>query len=84
MSFRHLDSGHERSILVFMRTTLNIDDELLAEAQRTTGIGSKTKVIEMALRSLIERAAFKRLAALHGTIPKATAPERRRMRRRSK
>jgi Arc/MetJ family transcription regulator len=34
-----------------MRTTLVIDDRLLAEAQKVTGIGSKTGVIEFALRS---------------------------------
>ena len=66
-----------------MRTTLNIDAELLAEAQRTTGIDSKTKVIETALRALIEQSARKRLAALYGKIPNAKAPERRRMGRRT-
>jgi Arc/MetJ family transcription regulator len=66
-----------------MRTTLNIDDHLLAEAQRATGIDSKTKVIEVALRSLLEQAGRKRLAALHGAFPKAKAPDRRRPRRRS-
>jgi Arc/MetJ family transcription regulator len=63
-----------------MRTTLNIDGQLLAEAQRTTGLDSKTRVIELALRSLIEQAGRKRLAALHGAVPKARAPERRRTR----
>ena len=62
-----------------MRTTLNIDDVLMAEAQRATGVSSKTEVIEIALRAVIEQAARKRLASLHGAIPKASAPERRRL-----
>ena len=66
-----------------MRTTLNIDDRLLTEAQRATGVSSKTRVIELALRALIEQAARKRLAKLYGAVPKATAPARRRMGRRS-
>lgn len=66
-----------------MRTTLDIDDNLLAAAQRAVGVDSKTRVIEIALRALIEHAARKRLAALHGAVPKAKAPGRRRTNRRS-
>ena len=66
-----------------MRTTLDIDGELLAAAQRAAGVDSKTRVIEIALRALVERAARKRLAALHGALRKAKAPKRRRSARRS-
>jgi Arc/MetJ family transcription regulator len=66
-----------------MRTTLDIDEKLLHEARRASGVESKTKLIELALRELVERAARKRLAALHGTLPRASAPERRRPGRRS-
>jgi len=60
------------------RTTINIDDELLAEARRASGLTQKTAVVEAGLRALIEREARKRLAALGGTSPGASAPARRR------
>jgi Arc/MetJ family transcription regulator len=66
-----------------MRTTLNIDDELMAAARKAVGVESKTRVIEMGLRALVEAAARQRLAALHGALPTAKAPPRRRPRRRS-
>jgi Arc/MetJ family transcription regulator len=78
-----LDAAYESAILICIRTTLNIDGQLLADAQRAAGVDSKTKVIELALRALIEQAARKRLSALHGALPKAAAPERRRTGRRS-
>jgi Arc/MetJ family transcription regulator len=61
-----------------MRTTLNIDDRLLDEARRVTGVREKTAVIELGLRRLVEDAARARLAALGGRIPGARAPRRRR------
>ncbi len=50
-----------------MRTTLNIDKDLLAEASRLTGIDEITSLIHHSLRSLIAREAARRLAALGGT-----------------
>jgi Arc/MetJ family transcription regulator len=61
-----------------MRTTLNIDDQLLDEARRVTGVREKTAVIELGLRKLVEEAARLRLAALGGRIATARAPRRRR------
>lgn len=61
-----------------MRTTLNIDDELLKDAQRAVGIDSKTRVIELGLRALVEQAARRRLVALYGAIPNIGAVPRRR------
>jgi Arc/MetJ family transcription regulator len=61
-----------------MRTTLNIDDRLLDEARRATGVREKTAVIELGLRKLVEEAARRRLAALGGRISNARAPRRRR------
>lgn len=61
-----------------MRTTLDIDERLLEEAQRATGVTGKTAVIEQGLRVLVEQAARRRLAALGGAIPQAKAPRRRR------
>jgi Arc/MetJ family transcription regulator len=65
-----------------MRTTLNLDDELIREAGRLTGLRAKTDVIHEGLRALITRESARRLAALGGTMPLATAPPRRRGRRR--
>lgn len=62
-----------------MRTTLALDDDLLAEAQRLTGTTEKTALIRLALRALIERESARRLAQLGGSDPGLTAvPARRR------
>jgi Arc/MetJ family transcription regulator len=61
-----------------MRTTLNIDDEILKEAGQMTGVAEKTSLVRMGLESLIRREAAKRLAAMGGTDPRASAPPRRR------
>jgi Arc/MetJ family transcription regulator len=73
-------------ILICMRTTLNLDDQLLGAALEATGEQEKTKVIHLGLKALIRQKAAERLAALGGTAPKATAGPRRRAweRRRSK
>jgi len=61
-----------------MRTTLDIDETLLAEAMQAAGLASKTRTIEIALEKLIQAAARERIAAMHGAIPRAKAPPRRR------
>ena len=61
-----------------MRTTLVLDDELLAEAQRLTGTVEKTALVREALRALVERESSRRLARLGGSEPDATAAPRRR------
>jgi Arc/MetJ family transcription regulator len=38
-----------------MRTTLALDDDLLAEAQRLTGVKEKTALVRLALEALIAR-----------------------------
>lgn len=52
-----------------MRTTLNIDDTLLQEAARLTGIGEKTAVVRAGLEALIARESARRLAELGGSEP---------------
>ena len=52
-----------------MRTTLNIDDELLEEAQRSTGMTEKASLVREGLRALIERESARRLARLGGSVP---------------
>ena len=50
-----------------MRTTLNLNDELLAEARRLSGIDEKTAVIHAGLEALIARESARRLAKLGGS-----------------
>jgi len=45
-----------------MRTTIALDDELLAKAQAYTGLEEKTALVREALKALIQREAAKRLA----------------------
>lgn len=61
-----------------MRTTINLDDELIEKARFYTGIEEKTALIHEALRVLIQREAGRRLARLGGSDPNATAGRRRR------
>ncbi|PZO54832.1 MAG: DUF2191 domain-containing protein [Alphaproteobacteria bacterium] len=61
-----------------MRTTLALDEDLLAEAEALTGLGEKTVLVREALKALIERESARRLARLGGSDPKAKAPPRRR------
>ena len=61
-----------------MRTTVTLDDELLARAEEYTGIKEKSALIREALNALVEREASRRLARLGGTIPDLVAPPRRR------
>ena len=61
-----------------MRTTLVLDDGLLAEATRLTGTQEKTALVREALRALIERESARRLARLGGAAPELTVPGRER------
>ena len=63
---------------VTVRTTINIDDELLAEAQRLTGVKERTQLIREALVALIERESARRLARLGGSEPDLEVAGRRR------
>lgn len=61
-----------------MRTTLTLDDELLATAREYTGLNQKSALVAEALKALIEREAARRLARLGGSQPQLKAPRRRR------
>jgi hypothetical protein len=61
-----------------MRTTLNIDDELLNKASRLSGIVEKTSLVKRGLEELIARESARRLADLGGTEKKLKAIRRRR------
>jgi Arc/MetJ family transcription regulator len=60
-----------------MRTTLNIDDQLLDEAQRMTGMVEKAALVREGLRALIERESARRLARLGGSEPQLEPVPRR-------
>jgi Arc/MetJ family transcription regulator len=62
-----------------MRTTVTLDDELLAKAQEYSGIKEKSELIRRALQELVQREAARRLARLGGSDPQAKAPPRRRL-----
>jgi Arc/MetJ family transcription regulator len=61
-----------------MRTTLALDDELIAKAQAFTGLNEKSALVREALKALIERESARRLARLGGTEPGLTQVPRRR------
>ena len=61
-----------------MKTTLNIDDRLLAEARRLSKIDEKTALVRAGLEALIARESARRLAALGGSEPSLVAGRRRR------
>ena len=63
-----------------MRTTLNIEDDLLDKAARLTGIEEKTSLVRLGLEALIARESGKRLAKLGGTEKKLERIPRRRFR----
>ena len=62
-----------------MRTTIVLDDDLVAAAQEYTGITEKSALVREALRGLIAREAARRLILLGGSDPDATAAPRRRL-----
>jgi Arc/MetJ family transcription regulator len=62
-----------------MRTTLALDDELVARAQALTGLKEKSALVREALKALIERESARRLALLGGTEPDLKLTPRRRL-----
>ena len=65
-----------------MRTTLNIEDQLLNKASKLTGVREKTSLVRLGLEALIARESSKRLAKLGGTEKKlAPIPRRRTLRK---
>ncbi len=61
-----------------MRTTLAIDDDLLDEARRLSGLQEKSAIVREGLRALIERESARRLARLGGSEPGLAPVPRRR------
>jgi Arc/MetJ family transcription regulator len=69
---------HPGGIFMHMRTTINIDDELLRKASEATGIAEKTALVRKALENLVISDAYRRLAAMGGTMPDLKIPPRKR------
>lgn len=61
-----------------MRTTVSLDDDLVAEAQRLTGTKEKGALVRQALQALIQRESARRLARLGGSEPTLSVATRRR------
>ncbi len=61
-----------------MRTTIALDDELMAKAQAFTGLQEKSSLVREALKALIERESARRLARLGGSEPELNPVPRRR------
>ena len=59
-----------------MRTTLSLDDELVAKAQAFTGLKQKSSPVREALKAPIERESARRLARLGGSEPEMDCPPR--------
>lgn len=51
-----------------MRTNIDIDDKLMADALRLTGIATKREVVELALRTLLRMHHQKELRSLRGKL----------------
>jgi Arc/MetJ family transcription regulator len=61
-----------------MRTTINLDEHLISEAQRLTGMKERTALIHEGLKALIQRESARRLARLGGSEPRLRPIPRRR------
>lgn len=72
---------HDWGILMHMRTTLNIDDSLLKNAAKLTGVKEKTSLVRLGLETLIAKESARRLADLGGTEKHLRAIPRRRSRK---
>ena len=71
-------------IIVRMKKTLNVDNDLLKEAKVACGAATDTETVRLGLEALVRRAAYERLRALRGTEPRAQDVPRRRERQSTK
>jgi Arc/MetJ family transcription regulator len=76
-----LDPMHNRGILMHMRTTLNIDDSLLNNAAKLTGVKEKTSLVRLGLEALIAKESARLLANLGGSEKHLRTIRRQRPRR---
>ena len=62
---------------IVMRTTINIEDNLIDKASKLTGIKEKTSLVKLGLEALIARESSKRLAKLGGSEKSISSVPRR-------
>ena len=74
-----MTKAYELTILMHMRTTLILDDELLAKAALLSGIDGKTALVHAGLHALVTQESARRLAALGGTETDLRLVRRRRI-----
>src|SRR5918995_2123520 len=67
-------------IIVCMKKTLHIDEQLLRDAKSAAGAKTDTDAVRLGLEALVRRAAYERLRALRGSEPRARDVRRRRER----
>ena len=79
--YLHLTRMYDSGIVMHMRTTLNIDDTLLRDAAKLTGVKEKTSLVRLGLEALIAKESARRLANLGGTEKQLREIRRRRLRR---
>ncbi len=79
---KRLLRAYKPCILIHMRTTLNIDDNLVERASELTGIHEKTALVRKSLEALISLESAKRLAAIGGSEKRLRPIRRRRSPRR--
>jgi Arc/MetJ family transcription regulator len=68
---------HDWGMVTHMGTTLDIDDSLLQNAARLTGVGEKTSLVRLGLEALIAKESARRLANLGETEKQLRAIQRR-------
>ncbi len=60
-----------------MRTTVNLDEDLLARAEQLSGVSERSALLREALQALVQRESARRLAALGASEPEAAYVARR-------
>ena len=70
-------SMHSKGVIA-LRTTVNVDEELIEKARGYTGIEGISALMTAGLTALVQREAARRLAKLGGTMPDLKVPPRRR------
>jgi Arc/MetJ family transcription regulator len=70
--------GHHSQTVIAMRTTINLDDTLLEQAQALSGVQERSALLREALTALIQRESARRLAQLGGSQPDLSPVPRRR------
>lgn len=73
-----LDKPYFYGIIVHMKKTLNVDEQLFREAKAACGAATDTETVRLGLQALVRHAAYQRLRTLRGSEPHAQEVPRRR------